>query len=278
MRWVLLLVSLLALHGASARAETLNIEAAKNHFGAGKAYYDERRWEDALREFKEAYRLSKKPALLYNIALCNERLLRYEEAVEVLRNYLRIDPNAEDKAGIERKVADLDTAIKNTRPGEPPPPLPTHEPNASAGPSEPITLPPEVGLSPKPATSDAATRAGTPARRRRVATWAVGGVGLALLAAGAGTAVASHLDYQSLLDQCGPSRNDCPAGYEATRDRGQRLSWASTGLLAAGGVAVVAATILYFFEGRPRAEPKGLTLLPLIPPGGGAGLAGSIEF
>lgn len=277
MRWVLLLVSLVALQGAVARAETLNIEAAKNHFGAGKAYYDERRWEDALREFKEAYRLSKRPALLYNIALCNERLLRYEEALEVLRNYLRIDPEAEDKPGIERRIADLEVAIKNTRPGEPPPPLPSHEPNASAGPTEPITLPPEVGSTPKVAPTEE-THAAQPRVRRRVATWVVGGVGLALLAAGAGTSIASHLDFQTLIDQCGPSRNNCPTGWEATRDRGEQLKWAGAGLLAAGGVSVVAAALLYYFEGRPKSDRKGLTLAPLVPAGGGAGVTGSIEF
>ena len=289
MRSALSLVALLLTLGAAcvagmagvARADALNIDAAKNHFAAGKAYYHENRWEDALREFHEAHRLSKRPALLYNIALCNERLLRYDEAVETLRNYLKIDPNAEGRADIERKIADLDTARKNTRPGERPPPLPVRSPSDGSvvkGSPQPPT-PPVIAAVP-----GAAEPKPQPAPRRRLATWIVGAAGVALLAAGAGTAVASHSDFQTLNDLCGPTRSQCPEGWEATRDRGQQLAWAADGLLAAGGLAVVGAAVLYFLEGRTVAEPgdkaraqRAPMLVPMLVQGG-AGVTGSIEF
>ena len=45
-----------------------DVEAAKAHFAAGSAYYDQANYGDAVKEFNEAYRLSKRIDLLYNIA------------------------------------------------------------------------------------------------------------------------------------------------------------------------------------------------------------------
>lgn len=46
-----------------------DIEAAKKAFGEGKAAFDAKKFKEASEKFKESYRLSKRPTLLYNIAL-----------------------------------------------------------------------------------------------------------------------------------------------------------------------------------------------------------------
>src|SRR4030095_10359942 len=85
-RWALPALVLCAVLGA-ARAEG-DHEAAVLHFRVGQTYYDEANYQDALKEFREAYRLSKRPALLYNIGLCHERLDQIDEAVAGVGGHL----------------------------------------------------------------------------------------------------------------------------------------------------------------------------------------------
>ena len=51
-------------------------EEARAIFQAGRTAYDAARYEDALRHFQHAYRLSTRPELLYNVALAADRLRR----------------------------------------------------------------------------------------------------------------------------------------------------------------------------------------------------------
>jgi hypothetical protein len=41
------------------------LEAAKKAFGEGKTLYDEQKFAEAVEKFKESYRLSRNPLLLY---------------------------------------------------------------------------------------------------------------------------------------------------------------------------------------------------------------------
>ena len=43
------------------------LDQAKKAFGEGKALYDEKKFPEAVEKFKESYRLSRNPLLLYNI-------------------------------------------------------------------------------------------------------------------------------------------------------------------------------------------------------------------
>jgi len=45
---------------------------ARNHFEAGRTYFERARYEDAHREFAEAYRLSQRPTLLLNMSRARE--------------------------------------------------------------------------------------------------------------------------------------------------------------------------------------------------------------
>src|ERR1700680_249528 len=69
-----------------------DLGAAKAHFAAGSAYYDQANYADAVKEFNEAYRLSKRTDLLYNIAVCYERLGQYDSAIQALQKYLTDKP------------------------------------------------------------------------------------------------------------------------------------------------------------------------------------------
>jgi hypothetical protein len=108
-----LIVLLLALaRAAAAGGDTDDEVAAKNHFLSGTSYYDEGRYADALREFQEAYRLSKRPSLLYNVGACFDHLGRLREAVGALKGYLAAVPDAEDRTSVEKRIATFEAQFR----------------------------------------------------------------------------------------------------------------------------------------------------------------------
>ncbi|MBI2373341.1 MAG: hypothetical protein HYV07_05025 [Deltaproteobacteria bacterium] len=107
----------LASFAAFAEPSPEELDRARAHAQAGKAYFDEGKFEDAIEELVEARRLSPRPALLYNIAQAWARLGDDAKTSENLRAYLAEDPNAPDRASVERWLAQIDA-----RTASPPPP------------------------------------------------------------------------------------------------------------------------------------------------------------
>jgi tetratricopeptide (TPR) repeat protein len=194
-------------------------DAAKVHFLSGQAYYDQANYEDALREFGEAYRISKKPALLYNLAVCHEHLNHFDEAVTALRQYLEESPNAADRASIEERIKNLERqqekVVAAPVPVAPPPP------------------PPPVVEKP----------------RARVATWVVGGLGVGLLLGAVASGTVAYVRYNNLQNDCGGGFS-CPnvADLDARKTAGKNAALATDVLWPIGVAAVVTAIVLYFYE------------------------------
>ena len=118
-----------------ARAQETSEDVARAHFVLGQAAYDEGRFATALEEFDKAYAASKRPALLYNIGVCHERLGRFAEAVDHYKRYLRELPDAADRDAVQARVADLEERIAEAAKLQPKPP-PTLAATASAPPPE----------------------------------------------------------------------------------------------------------------------------------------------
>src|SRR3954470_12437586 len=78
-------------------------ENARRHFESGAAYLQQSDYADALHEFQSAYNLSKRAALLINIATVFERMGKLDEAVDALTRYLAQDPNSADRTTIETR-------------------------------------------------------------------------------------------------------------------------------------------------------------------------------
>ena len=90
-------------------------EAARLTFESAREAYAAGDYETALRRFQQAYELSGRPGLLYNIAQALDRLRRDEETVEYLRRYLREAPDARNRDEVEARIAVLDRAIAEQR-------------------------------------------------------------------------------------------------------------------------------------------------------------------
>jgi tetratricopeptide (TPR) repeat protein len=107
-----LVVALVAVLPAAARAD--DQELARAHFVTGGSYYEQARYGEALHEFEEAYRLSKRVGFLYNIGVCHEQLGHTSAAISAFEGYLGAvnEPNerADLKARIDRLRATQSTS------------------------------------------------------------------------------------------------------------------------------------------------------------------------
>src|SRR5262245_17847071 len=101
-------IALLLLCCAPAMAQEVfpdPLAQARGLYEAGTAAYEAGRYRDALAAFDKAYRSVKLPTLLFNIAVCHEKLGEYREAVENLRAYLATD-YVKERDVVERKLAE----------------------------------------------------------------------------------------------------------------------------------------------------------------------------
>ena len=115
MRILILALVMVVLWPAAGRAD--DQELARAHFITGRSYYDQGRYDDALKEFQEAYRISKRVGFLYNIGVCDEKLGRDDEALTAFQGYLGSVVDESERAEVQSHI----DAIK-ARHTPPPPP------------------------------------------------------------------------------------------------------------------------------------------------------------
>jgi tetratricopeptide (TPR) repeat protein len=215
---LLVLLLVLWVPVGKVRALSEDDERARAHFVAGEAYFEDQRYGDAAREFKEAYELSGRPEMLVNLSRAHERAGASAEAMADLELLLGRHPQTSYRAEAEVRLAnlraaqpELATAQHASRPAEPP-------------------------AAPQPAPEPAAGKLWPP----RVPTLIVGGAALAGALVAVATGWAAHAKHEDLEQSC---RDGCPADVEADKERGQRLARTSTGMtfaaIALGGASAV---------------------------------------
>ena len=83
---------------------------ARALFEQGSLAYEEGRYEEAISAFEQAYGLSARPLLLYNIANAQERLGLLSEALDNLR-YYREDAPADEIPVLDRRIRGLEDRV-----------------------------------------------------------------------------------------------------------------------------------------------------------------------
>ena len=107
------LLCILAIAAQPANAQS-DEELAKTHFKAAGSYYNQGKYEKALEEFKEAYRLMPLPEVIYNMAQCYERLGDLETSIGEYRKYMEEKPDAKDLQAIRDKIESLKDRLDKT--------------------------------------------------------------------------------------------------------------------------------------------------------------------
>ena len=107
------------------------LESAKKAFGEGKALYDAGKFAEAVEKFKESYRLSRNPLLLYNIGHTLDQTGSKDKALFYYRKFLAdAPPNAVQRKEVQKRVqviekenleADLAGTSTESKPATPAP-------------------------------------------------------------------------------------------------------------------------------------------------------------
>jgi tetratricopeptide (TPR) repeat protein len=144
--------------GGTAHAQLSDDERARLHFESGRSYYEQARYDDAAREFQEAFKLSGRPALLLNLSQAYERALRFDEAIMEAQHYLQLVPDAPDRRTQEERIGRLDQLRSRVQPipGQQPAPAPAQPAPTWPAQPAPATAAP---LAPTPAAPPAAAPA-----------------------------------------------------------------------------------------------------------------------
>jgi hypothetical protein len=91
-----------------ARADQASELEGRRKYQEGRAAFERREFQLAFDRFKEAYVLTSAPALLFNMSSSLQALNRSAEAAEVLKAYLRVQPDDPDGAAIEERIRALE--------------------------------------------------------------------------------------------------------------------------------------------------------------------------
>src|SRR5690242_8898708 len=102
-----LLLALVTLAALPAGAEEQSTDLARRHYQSASAYLEEGRFDEAIREFRESYRLAPRTELLYNIARCFLKKGDAARTIEAYREYLGANPAAPGRRTIEDTMASL---------------------------------------------------------------------------------------------------------------------------------------------------------------------------
>lgn len=107
-----------------------DIEKAKALFQEGEIFFQTGEFAKARDRYKESYILSKRPALLKNMALCEWNLKNYEEARHLYQAYLHTEPDTSKHSDVLQFIQELDSLIEqaNTLPALSPSTLATSQP------------------------------------------------------------------------------------------------------------------------------------------------------
>lgn len=90
---------------APAIAQDATREAeARSVFEAGQTAFNAMRYVDALSYFRRSYGLSRRPELLFNIALCADRLRDDEMAISAYEQYLAAMPTAANEREVQGRL------------------------------------------------------------------------------------------------------------------------------------------------------------------------------
>jgi tetratricopeptide (TPR) repeat protein len=138
-----------ALTSASslARADDEATEQARQHYLKGTKYFDLGQWDDAIAEYREAYKLRSDPAFLFNLAQAYRRKGDLQPALDLYKNYLIANPDSPKRSDIEKRIRTLEKEMKHRPPATP-----------VVRPSEPVPTPPPI-----PAAAGAPTSEPAPA-------------------------------------------------------------------------------------------------------------------
>jgi hypothetical protein len=228
-------------------------ELGRRHFESGEAYFKVSDYDNALREFTQAYELSKRPEVLISIATVHERMAHLREAVAALEQYLAAAPEGKDADTMRIRVDNLKKRLESAPSAGAPPPGPAPA-SSSAPPAAAATATPAVSSSPPSAPPPA------PSEQYGPNVPALLALGAGALATGGAvvTGILAQGEYDDAKDTCSPSCTDHQLAP------GRTLAWTSTALTGVAIVGVGLGVTLLLTTGHRKSEAPPSARMPIL--------------
>jgi tetratricopeptide (TPR) repeat protein len=257
---------LLAAGPALARGKTNNAEAeAKKHYASGMKHYDVGEWDAAIADFKEAFALTDRAPLLFNLGQAARKKHDWEAARNFYQAYLRRVANPPNATDVKRFIAEAEDEMRKAAAQAaavsviaPPPKVET---------PPPVENPPPPVVNPPPPEKPPVEVDRHPGRSLKR-------IGLITVAAGVlllGGALACGLianDDAGQLATLAQQRGAWSDHYQSLYSSGQSAMLGFDVLVAAGAVVVVAGGVLAILGVRRDSLAQRVGLAPV--PGGAA--------
>jgi tetratricopeptide (TPR) repeat protein len=145
---------------------------AKALFTRGRTSYALGRFAEAAELFEKAFEMKQDPAILYNAAQAHRLAGDKKKALVLYQNYLRLFGEQENHGEVERRIAELRTAIEAEQAANTNPPTGLLTDKGDATPTQPATQPSTQETTTTPAAALVVTQA--PEKKpRRAWIWGV---------------------------------------------------------------------------------------------------------
>jgi len=241
---------------SSGLAQTPDEELAKRYFKVGEELYNRSDYQGALEQFSKAYKYSKKPGLLFNIARCHESLGNLEPAIKAFEGYMTIGPDNPDR--IKARIANLKSRLA--------------EKSAAKAKQNG-----QLEAAKQAAKAAEAKAAAAPSDGRSSLTgWVVAGSGVALLATGVvfGVLAKSRADDLEAANKA----NAEFAAHQSELSSGETFQTVQIATLVAGGAAAIAGgVLLYLHYSKRPSERSAAWIVPSASPSS-AGVTAGFSF
>ncbi|MEM1416369.1 MAG: tetratricopeptide repeat protein, partial [Myxococcota bacterium] len=194
---------------------------ARELFIVGDELYAQGRYDEAIAAFEEAYELSPRPLLLFNLANAQERAGRWEAARASLERYLP-DAPARERGAVEMRITSLERRIERLE----------RLRDEGDAPDPEVVAPAEPEPEPDP----------EPAERRRsapgLALTLAGGAVLATGAVLGGLALGARGNVDDACQDVEGAGRLCPSSVRSDADRDRAFSISADVLMGAGAATL----------------------------------------
>jgi tetratricopeptide (TPR) repeat protein len=232
----------------AAQAPSPTETQAREAFERGRIHYDNGDFPKAAVAFEEAYRLSGRDGLLYNLYLSYRDANNQDKAAEALRAYLTKVEVIENRPQLEARLKALDEGIAQRKA------------------AEALEAEDRDRLAREQAERDAAAAkqaAATPppaAKPEENKKWWLPGVavaagGAALMLGSIGTGLVANSKASELEDKCA-DKNSCDPKYKSLADSGRTMAVVTDVLLFGGAAVVVVGGVLLLLKKPKKAANK----------------------
>jgi tetratricopeptide (TPR) repeat protein len=198
-------------------------DEARQRFELGRTFYEAGRFAQAAEEFAEAYRLSQRPQLLYNLYVAHRDAANWQGAIEALRGYLEKVPDVPDRITLRARLKSMEEQAARQQQ--------EREQAEAARARE------------REREQAAATKTET---QHSIVPWILAGTGGALLAGSLVTGLMAKSKDDDLDRTCAAQGKLCPSWKRSDADGAYTLAVTTDILWAAGAATAVTGLILWW--------------------------------